>query len=144
MPDISLSTDIMVGFPGETEADLEETLDLMNRVRFSYAYMYHYNPREGTAATELPGRIDYGTKIERLSRVIALQKAHRIELLKSRIGRREQVLVEGISRKNADEYSTRTERDDTAVVTGNVEPGSFVWARLRSLKGTTFRADLEA
>jgi tRNA-2-methylthio-N6-dimethylallyladenosine synthase len=141
---ISLSTDIMVGFPGETERDLEETLDLMNRVRFSYAYMYHYNPREGTAAAELPGRIDYRTKIERLSRVIALQKAHRIELLKSRIGSREQVLIEGISRKNADEYITRTERDDTAVVSGNAEPGSFAWARLRSLKGTTFRADLEA
>jgi tRNA-2-methylthio-N6-dimethylallyladenosine synthase len=144
MPDISFSTDIMVGFPGETGEDLEETLDLMNRVRFSYAYMYHYNPREGTAAAELPGRIDYKTKIERLSRVIALQKAHRIELLKSRIGRREQVLVEGISRKNADEYITRTERDDTAVVTGGAEPGSFAWARLRSLNGTTFRAELEA
>jgi tRNA-2-methylthio-N6-dimethylallyladenosine synthase len=143
MPDISLSTDIMVGFPGETEEDFEETLDLMNRVRFSYAYMYHYNPREGTAAAELPGRVNYKTKIERLSRVIALQKAHRIELLKSRIGRREQVLVEGISRKNADEYITRTERDDTAVVTGAAEPGSFAWARLRSLNGTTFRAELE-
>jgi tRNA-2-methylthio-N6-dimethylallyladenosine synthase len=141
---ISLSTDIMVGFPGETERDLEETLDLMDRVRFSYAYMYHYNPREGTAAAELPGRIEYRTKIERLSRVIALQKAHRIEWLKSRIGSRELVLVEGISRKNADEYSTRTERDDTAVVSGNAELGSFAWARLRSLKGTTFRADLEA
>jgi tRNA-2-methylthio-N6-dimethylallyladenosine synthase len=140
---ISLSTDIMVGFPGETERDLEETLDLMDRVRFSYAYMYHYNPREGTAAAELPGRIAYKTKIERLSRVIALQKAHRIEWLKSRIGSREQVLIEGISRKNADEYSTRTERDDMAVVSGSAEPGSFAWARLRSLKGTTFRADLE-
>jgi tRNA-2-methylthio-N6-dimethylallyladenosine synthase len=144
MPDISLSTDIMVGFPGETGEDLEETLDLMNRVRFNYAYMYHYNPREGTAAAELSGRIDYKTKIERLSRIIALQKAHRIELLKSRIGGREQVLVEGISRKNADEYITRTERDDTAVVTGGVKPGSFAWVRLRSLSGTTFRADLEA
>jgi tRNA-2-methylthio-N6-dimethylallyladenosine synthase len=106
--------------------------------------MYHYNPREGTAAAELPGRIDYRTKIERLSRVIALQKAHRIELLRSRIGRQEQVLIEGISRKNADEYITRTERDDTAIVSGSAEPGSFAWARLRSLKGTTFRADLEA
>jgi tRNA-2-methylthio-N6-dimethylallyladenosine synthase len=144
MPDISLSTDIMVGFPGETEDDLEETLDLMNRVRFSYAYMYHYNPREGTAAADLPGRIDYGTKIKRLSRVIALQKAHRIELLQARIGGRDEILIEGISRKNADEYIARTERDDMAVVTGNVRPGSFAWARLRSLAGTTFRADVEA
>jgi tRNA-2-methylthio-N6-dimethylallyladenosine synthase len=143
LPGISLSTDIMVGFPGETEGDFEETLDLMNRARFSYAYMYHYNPREGTAAAKLPGRIDYKTKIERLSRVIALQKTHRIELLKSRVGGREQVLVEGISRKNADEYISRTERDDMAVVKGGAAPGSFAWARLQSLKGTTFRAVLE-
>jgi tRNA-2-methylthio-N6-dimethylallyladenosine synthase len=144
MPDISFSTDIMVGFPGETEADLEETLDLMNRVRFAYAYMYHYNPREGTPAADLPGRIDYGVKIERLSRVIALQKAHTIELLQARVGGRERILIEGISRKNADDYIARTERDDMAAVTGSAEPGSFAWARLRSLKGTTFRADVEA
>ena len=143
MPDISLSTDIMVGFPGETEDDVEETLDLMNRVRFRYAYMYHYNPREGTAAAEFPGRIDYRTKIERLSRVIALQKAHRIELLQARIGGRERILIEGISRKNADEYIARTEKDDMAVVTGTVVPGAFAWARFRSLKGNTFRADVE-
>jgi tRNA-2-methylthio-N6-dimethylallyladenosine synthase len=143
MPDISLSTDIMAGFPGETEGDLEETLDLMNRVRFSYAYMYHYNPREGTAAAELPGRIDYKTKIERLSRVIALQKAHRLELLQARVGGRERILIEGISRKNADEYIARTERDDMAVVSGGAAPGSFAWVRLRALNGTTFRADME-
>jgi tRNA-2-methylthio-N6-dimethylallyladenosine synthase len=151
MPDISLSTDIMVGFPGETEQDLEETLDLMDKVRFSYSYMYHYNPREATAAERLPGRIAYETKIKRLSRVIALQKAHSIELLKARVGSRERILIEGISRKNADEYIARTERDDRAVVAGGPENGggppvigSFARARLCSLNGTTFRAVLEA
>jgi tRNA-2-methylthio-N6-dimethylallyladenosine synthase len=141
MPDISFSTDILVGFPGETEEDLEQTLTLMEEVRFLYSYMYHYNPREGTAAYGLPGRISEEIKRERLSRVIALQKKHTARLLKSRIGRRELVLIEGISRKNADELITRTERDEMAVVPGKAGLiGSFAELNLSSLRGNTFRA----
>jgi tRNA-2-methylthio-N6-dimethylallyladenosine synthase len=145
MPDISLSTDILVGFPGETEEDLRLTLDLMEEVKFLYAYMYHYNPREGTAAFALPNRIDEAVKRERLGRVISLQKKHTRELLKSRVGRRETVLIEGISRKNADELITRTERDEMAVVPGGAGLiGSFARVTLSSLAGNTFRAkDME-
>jgi tRNA-2-methylthio-N6-dimethylallyladenosine synthase len=140
MPGISLSTDILVGFPGETEEDLEQTLDLMGRVKFLYAYMYHYNPREGTAAYELPGRIGEALKRRRLSRVIALQKAHTLELLQERLGSRERVLVEGISRKNADEFIARTERDEMVVLPGGgVSIGSFAEVTLASLRGHTFR-----
>ncbi|GHT70291.1 tRNA-2-methylthio-N(6)-dimethylallyladenosine synthase [Spirochaetia bacterium] len=141
MPGITLSTDILVGFPGETEADLEETLALMEDVKFLYSFMYHYNPREGTAAYELPGRIDEKVKRERLARVIALQKQHTQELLKSRLGSRETVLIEGISRKNADELITRTERDEMAVVSGKASMiGSFAELTLSGLRGNTFRA----
>ncbi|MDR0475740.1 MAG: tRNA (N6-isopentenyl adenosine(37)-C2)-methylthiotransferase MiaB [Treponema sp.] len=141
MPDISLSTDILVGFPGETEEDFEETLSLMEEVKFLYAYMYHYNPREGTAAYALPGRISEENKKKRLSRVIALQKKHTNELLKSRIGQRAKVLIEGISRKNADELVTRTERDEMAVVPGPAGAlGTFAELTLSSLKGNTFRS----
>ncbi|GHV91047.1 hypothetical protein AGMMS50268_15500 [Spirochaetia bacterium] len=141
MPGITLSTDILVGFPGETEADLEETLDLMNEVKFLYSYMYHYNPREGTAAYDLPGRIDEKLKKERLARVIALQKQHTQELLKSRLGSRETVLIEGISRKNADELISRTERDEMAVVPGKASMiGSFAEITLSGLRGNTFRS----
>jgi tRNA-2-methylthio-N6-dimethylallyladenosine synthase len=141
MPGVSLSTDILVGFPGETEADLEETLSLMEEVKFLYAYMYHYNPREGTAAYGLPGRIPEDVKRERLGRVIALQKKHTRELLKNRIGMREKVLIEGISRKNADELITRTEKDEMVVVSGSPDLiGSFVHVTLSSLRGNTFRS----
>jgi tRNA-2-methylthio-N6-dimethylallyladenosine synthase len=141
VPGISLSTDILIGFPGETDEDLEQTLDLMERVKFLYAYMYHFNPREGTAAFDLPGRIDEDLKRKRLSRIIALQKRHTLELLKGRIGSREKVLVEGISRKNADELITRTERDEMAVVPGPPSMiGSFMEVTLVSLRGNTFRA----
>jgi tRNA-2-methylthio-N6-dimethylallyladenosine synthase len=143
MPGISLSTDILVGFPGETEEDLELTLDLMARVKFLYAYMYHYNPREGTAAYTLPGRIPEGVKKRRLSRVIALQKEHTLELLQRRVGSRERVLIEGISRKNADELIGRTERDEMAVVSGDPSLiGTFAEVTLSSLRGNTFRGKL--
>jgi tRNA-2-methylthio-N6-dimethylallyladenosine synthase len=141
MPEISLSTDILVGFPGEKEEDLEATLALMEEVRFLYAYMYHYNPREGTAAYNLPDRVSEETKRERLSKVIALQKEHTGEKKKKRIGAREIVLVEGISRKNADELVTRTERDEMVVAPGPSSMiGSYTWLTISSLRGNTFRA----
>jgi tRNA-2-methylthio-N6-dimethylallyladenosine synthase len=141
LPDLSFSTDILVGFPGETEEDLEATLSLMDEVKFLYAYMYHFNPREGTAAFDLGGRIDENVKRERLSRVIALQKQHTSLLLKSRLGQEAMVLIEGISRKNADELICRTERDEMAAAPASAgAPGSFVRLTLRSLRGNTFRS----
>ncbi|MDR2071988.1 MAG: tRNA (N6-isopentenyl adenosine(37)-C2)-methylthiotransferase MiaB [Spirochaetaceae bacterium] len=143
MPDISFSTDIMVGFPGETERDLEETLELMEGVKFLYAYMYHFNPREGTAAFSLPRRIPEALKRERLGRVIALQKRHTVELLQDRLGTTECILIEGISRKNAEEVIGRTERDEMVVVPRRgLQAGTMVKARLVSLRGNTFRGRL--
>jgi len=143
MPDLSLSTDILVGFPGETEDDLEATLALMEEVKFLYAYMYHYNPREGTAAFSLPDRINAEVKRERLSKVIAVQKRHTGELLKSRVGKKVTILIEGISRKNADELISRTERDEMVVLPGNAASiGSFAQVTLSSLRGNTFRSKL--
>jgi len=143
MPDLSLSTDILVGFPGETEEDLEATLALMEEVKFLYAYMYHYNPREGTAAYSLPGRINAEVKRERLSKVIALQKRHTNELLRKRIGKKATILIEGISRKNADELISRTERDEMVALPGSGSLlGSFAQVTLSSLRGNTFRSKL--
>jgi tRNA-2-methylthio-N6-dimethylallyladenosine synthase len=118
----------------------------MKQVRFLYAYTYHYNPREGTAAYKLPNRIPGEVKRERLARVIALQKEYTLELLKSRIGKKERVLVKGISRKNADELITRTERNEMAVIPGagstEGQIGSFAEISLVSLRGITFRGRL--
>jgi tRNA-2-methylthio-N6-dimethylallyladenosine synthase len=141
MPGITISTDILVGFPGETEKDVKQTLQLMDEVKFLYSYMYHFNPREGTKAYDLQGRVSEEVKKERLSRVIELQKKHTQELLKSRIGSTEIVLVEGISRKNADELITRTEKDEMVAVPGSKAMiGSFARLTLSGLKGNTFRA----
>jgi tRNA-2-methylthio-N6-dimethylallyladenosine synthase len=145
MPGITLSTDILVGFPGETEGDFEETLTLMEETRFLYSYMYHYNPREGTAAFELPGRVAPEIKAARLARVIELQKRHTASLLRSRIGSRVEALVEGVSRRNERELLCRTEQDETLVARGGAELiGAFAMVRLEGLRGNTLRGSFVA
>ena len=142
-PDISLSTDILIGFPGETESDLEETLSLMETVKFEYAYMYHYNPREGTKAFELPNRIPEPEKIRRLDKVIKLQHKITAELQKTRLNTEVPVLVESVSRDNPRELLGRTGRDSRVVFKGPKDLiGDFVNVRLEEIKGFTYRGTL--
>lgn len=140
IPELSLSTDILVGFPGETEEDLEATFELMRRVRFAYAYMYFFNPREGTAAVKLPGALPDAVKKERLARVIALQKEITRDLMKSYLGKTAEVLVEDRSKKKEGELLARTDQDMMVVFPGDASRiGSFARLRLESLRGATFR-----
>lgn len=142
IPDLSLSTDILVGFPGETEDDVQETLSLMREARFAYAYMYHYNPRAGTPAASLPDQVPEPVKKERLARVIALQKDLTRTTMKSFIGREFVVLVEGRSSKNPDELLGRTDHDMMVVFPGpRLLIGGFANVRLLSLRGNTFKAE---
>jgi tRNA-2-methylthio-N6-dimethylallyladenosine synthase len=145
IPGLSLSTDILVGFPGETEGDLDLTLDLMRRVGYSYSYMYHYNPREGTPAASMPGRVPDKVKRERLSRVIELQKEITKSQMESRLGRVEEVLVEGPSKRRKSELLARTQRDEMVVFAAPASSaGGFASVRLLELSGNTFRAELVA
>jgi len=145
VPGLSLSTDILVGFPGETEEDVEDTLDLMRRVGFVYSYMYHYNPREGTPAASLPGRIAEKTKRDRLSRVIELQRETTRRLMESRIGSVDDVLIEGVSRRKKTEVLGRTQRDEMVVFPAPASRvGGFARVRITGLSGNTFTAREEA
>ncbi|MHC6204212.1 tRNA (N6-isopentenyl adenosine(37)-C2)-methylthiotransferase MiaB [Breznakiellaceae bacterium SP9] len=142
IPAMTFSTDLLIGFPGETEDDLAQTFELMDEVRFLYAFMFHYNPREGTAAFSLPWRIDESVKKERLARVIERQHEHTAQLLKARLGQRVRVLIEGISRKNADDLIMRTEHDEVVAAKGSAGLiGRFADCTLKSLTGNTFRAE---
>ncbi|AEJ61293.1 (Dimethylallyl)adenosine tRNA methylthiotransferase miaB [Spirochaeta thermophila DSM 6578] len=141
MPGIALTTDILVGFPGETEEDLELTLDLMRRVRFADAYTYYYNPRKGTRAYEWGDPIPLEVKKERLGRVIRLQRELSLEWKQRKIGRMVDVLVEEVSRKREDEVLARTEQDEMVVFPAPPERiGRFAHVQLVSLEGNTFRA----
>jgi tRNA-2-methylthio-N6-dimethylallyladenosine synthase len=142
MPGISLSTDLLTGFPGETEEDLGELFSLMSEVRFEYAFMYHFNPRAGTKAAGLPDQIPAETRKERLARVIALQAEITRGEMSSRTGTECAVLVEGFSRKSREEVLARNQQDEMVVLPGSAHDiGSFVGARLGPLSGNTFRAE---
>jgi tRNA-2-methylthio-N6-dimethylallyladenosine synthase len=140
IPGVSLSTDILVGFPGETEEDLESTLALMRDLRFEFAYMYYYNKREGTAAAKMPQQLPEKVKKERLAKVIELQRAIGGEALAARVGLCVLALVEDVSRRKKDELLGRTEREEMVVFKGERSLiGRFVQLRLDSLSGTTFK-----
>ena len=142
IPGLSLSTDILVGFPGETEEDLADTLDLMREVGFAYSFMYHFNPREGTPAATMPGRVPDKVKRERLARVIELQRETTRSLMESRVGAVAEVLVEGVSRRRKSELLGRTQRDEMVVFPAPASRvGSFATVRLTGLSGNTFRAE---
>jgi tRNA-2-methylthio-N6-dimethylallyladenosine synthase len=142
IPEASLTTDILIGFPGESEEDYDLTLDLMRQVRFEDAFTYRYNPRQGTRAFELGDGVPEEVKQERLGGVIDLQRRITREVKKEKLGRAVDVLVEGISKKNERELLARSERDDMVVFPGSPQQiGSFARVRLQSLRGATFRAE---
>jgi tRNA-2-methylthio-N6-dimethylallyladenosine synthase len=142
IPGVSLTTDILIGFPGETEEDYRLTLELMQQVRFEDAFTYRYNPREGTRAFELGDDVPESLKQERLSEVIDLQRRISREVKKRKLGRVVEVLIEGVSKKNAAELLARTEGDEMVVFPGSTRRiGTFARVHLRSLQGSTFRAE---
>lgn len=96
-PDIGLTTDIIVAFPGETEEDFLDTLELVNKMRYDSAFTFIYSPRAGTAAEKLPGRIDKAVASERIGRLIDLQEKITAEKLQSFVGTVQDVLVDGQS-----------------------------------------------
>lgn len=93
MPLCGITTDIMVGFPGETEEDFLETLRLVEKVRFSNAFMFVYSPRKGTAAAKME-QLPYAVKKDRITRLVALQNKISAEISEEYVGRKEEVLVE--------------------------------------------------
>jgi len=144
---VAITSDILIGFPGETEEDVEMTLKLMREVRFDNAFMYHYNPREGTPAYDLPCRIEEKVKIERLQRVIDLQLEITREKMLAKLGSEALLLVESASRNNKSELFGHTEAGEMAVIEAGESSlqtliGTFARVRLNELKGKTFRCSL--
>ena len=108
MPDCALSTDIIAGYPGETEEDHRMTLDILREVRYEGAYMFKYSPREGTKAYKLEDDVPDDVKQRRLSEIIGLQHKIARELNESELGNIHEVLVEGESKKDPGEWQGRT------------------------------------
>jgi len=143
MPELALSTDIIVAFPGETDAEYEATLDLVRTVRYDDAFLYKYSPREGTPATRLPREQFIAPDVAqaRLERLIELHRAIQSEITASEVGREVDVLVEREAKSDGDMLG-RTEANKVAAFPG--EPslvGRYVRVRLTATTGATFRAE---
>ena len=128
IPDIAVSTDIIVGFPGETEEDFRDTLDVVRRARFDQAYTFQYSPRPGTRAAEMDGQLDKPVVQERFERLVALQESIALERMREQVGSSVEVLIEGMGRKGGAQGRTRTNR--VVHVGGDHLPGTFLEARI--------------
>lgn len=121
VPDISISTDIIVGFPGETEADFEETLDVIKKVRFDSAYTFIYSKREGTPAASFPDQVPPEVVKERFNRLLELQGGITANKLNSLIGSEKTVLFESVSKNEPNLITGSTEENFTIHVPGGPE-----------------------
>jgi tRNA-2-methylthio-N6-dimethylallyladenosine synthase len=139
IPDLALTTDIIVGFPGETEADFEETLAVVEEVRYDGAYTFVFSPRRGTEAATMPEQIPEGVKRERIERLIEVVQSVAAERNRERIGRVEEVLVEGPSRTDPALLRGRTRRNTTVNFAGTAVPGEFVDVLVEDATSTTLR-----
>ncbi len=108
IPDICLSTDVIVGFPTETDDDFLDTLDILERVRFDMVYSFKYSPREGTPAAKMDGMIDIAIQEERMARLLAMQDTISLEKNREYVGKEVKVLVDSLSRRR--EFKTVSAR----------------------------------
>ncbi len=116
MPDCAITTDLFTGFHGETEADFEQTLELMRTVGFDAAFMFKYSERPGTVASRaMPDNIPEEVKIDRLNRMIALQNELSLAANRRDIGRTFDVLIEGVSKRSTEQWVGRTSQNKTVV-----------------------------
>jgi tRNA-2-methylthio-N6-dimethylallyladenosine synthase len=135
--DLALTTDIIVGFPGETEEDFRETLEVVEEVRYDGAFTFVYSPRRGTEAAAMPDQVPEDVKRERIERVIDVVQRVARERNEQRVGRVEEVLVEGPSRTDPELRRGRTRRNTTVNFRGEAEPGRLVRVRIEAATSTT-------
>ncbi|MCL5020619.1 MAG: tRNA (N6-isopentenyl adenosine(37)-C2)-methylthiotransferase MiaB [Bacteroidetes bacterium] len=140
VPGVALSTDIITGFPTETEEEHRETLSLMEEVRYDGAYMFKYSPREGTPAFKLGDDVPDEVKARRLSEIISLQQKISNEINQSIVGKTVEVVVDGASRKSELQLSGRTDTNKTVVFpAGPYKPGDAVKVKIeRATSATLF------
>ncbi|MBW3593620.1 MAG: tRNA (N6-isopentenyl adenosine(37)-C2)-methylthiotransferase MiaB [Actinobacteria bacterium] len=139
IPDLALTTDVIVGFPGEKEEDFRETLEVVEEVGFDGAFTFVYSPRAGTEAAAMPDQIPEDVKRERIERLVDLVQRVAHERNQRRVGRMEEVLVEGASRTDARLLRGRTRRNTTVNFVGKAAPGDLVDVRIDAATSTTLR-----
>ncbi|HEY6585511.1 MAG TPA: tRNA (N6-isopentenyl adenosine(37)-C2)-methylthiotransferase MiaB [Gaiellaceae bacterium] len=137
--DLALSTDLIVGFPGETEADFAETLEAVEEVGFDSAFTFVFSPRAGTEAATMPDQVPEEVKRDRIERLIDVVQRVADERNARRVGRVEEVLVEGSSRTDPSLLRGRTRRNTTVNFAGSAAPGDLVQVTIEGATSTTLR-----
>jgi tRNA-2-methylthio-N6-dimethylallyladenosine synthase len=141
VPDCSLSTDIIVGFPGETEAEFAETLEVVEAVGYDSAFTFVFSPRRGTAAAELDGHVAHPVKRERMERLVEAVQRRATERSQRFVGRTMEVLVEGPSRTDPERLRGRTRHNKTVNFSGLAEPGELTQVEIASATSTTLAGE---
>ena len=140
IPNIAITTDVMVGFPGETEEDFLQTYNLMKQIRFDYAFTFKYSHREGTAAASYSEQVPEEVRLSRLQKLIELQEQITFEKYQEQTGRTVQVYVEHTSKKSDKELSGRTRDNKIAVFPGDKKLiGTFVDIEIIDATGWTLK-----
>ncbi|MGZ4422250.1 MAG: tRNA (N6-isopentenyl adenosine(37)-C2)-methylthiotransferase MiaB, partial [Gaiellaceae bacterium] len=139
IPDLAIGTDIIVGFPGETEDDFQQTLEVVEAVRYDSAFTFVYSPRGGTEAAAMPDQVPHDVKIERMERLVELVQSIARERNSGRVGRIEEVLVEGASRTDPTLLRGRTRRNTTVNFSGDAAAGDLVDVLIEDATSTTLK-----
>ena len=144
LPDCAVTTDVIAGFSGETDADHEATLSLFREVRYDGAFMFQYSERPGTKASRhYPDDVPTPVKTARLNEIIALQNEISLEINRQCVGRCYEVLIEGPSKRSDAELMGRTSQNKTCVFpAGGHKPGDTVTVRVLSCTSATLRCEL--
>ncbi|MDW5595395.1 tRNA (N6-isopentenyl adenosine(37)-C2)-methylthiotransferase MiaB [Conexibacter stalactiti] len=126
VPDVALTTDVIVGFPGETEEDFAQTLELCEEVAYDGAFTFVYSPRRHTEAADLPDQVPHEVKVERMDRLVEVIQRRAHERAQRFVGRTMEVLVEGPSRKDPTRLRGRSRHNKVVNFTGLAQPGDYV------------------
>ena len=144
VPGIGLTTDLIVGFPGETEEEFMDTVSLVEEVRYDSAYTFIFSPRKGTKAADMPGQLDPAVASERIERLIAVQERITGEILAGMKGSVSRVLVEGVSRRRETQLTGKSERNINVNFNGDPSDiGRFVNVRITGAGSNTLRGEKE-
>ncbi|MDO5143586.1 MAG: tRNA (N6-isopentenyl adenosine(37)-C2)-methylthiotransferase MiaB [bacterium] len=142
VPGIGLTTDIIVAFPGETEAQFQDTMSLVDEVGYDSAFTFIYSPRVGTAAASMPGQIPEDVATDRIQRLIALQEKRQRETMARFIGMEEEVLVEGLSRRSDTQVSGKGRHGVSITLPGTqADVGQVLRVRVTEQKNNTLMAE---
>ncbi len=142
VPDVALTTDIIVGFPGESEEDFEQTLSLVEQVRYDGAFTFLFSPRRGTEAAELTeGLVPHPVKVERMERLVEAVQRHARERAQRFVGRTVEVLVEGPSRTDPERLRGRTRHNKVVNFAGLAAPGELTRVRIDSATSQTLAGE---